>query len=133
MSESNRTHFDQVHRIFISAAKTTADRTGLYIIVLLCLLLFILIFYLVYNFISYKRYCSIRRKNNLHCYSEKSLSNEEKLKKCLHSHEQLILDSHHLPLRIGESITTCSNTQKLRRSSSSKRPSLVSIHRVSDV
>lgn len=74
MSESNKTRSQQTHRIFMSLPKSTNDRTRLYIIVLLCFLLFILIFYLVYNFISYKHYLSSRkkkkRKNNFYFYSE---------------------------------------------------------------
>ncbi len=133
MSESDGTHSDQIHRIFISAPKAIADRTGLYIIILLCFLLFLLIFYLIYNFISYKRYCSIRRKHNLHCYSEKSLSNKQKLKTCLYSHEQLILQSHYLPLRIATSLPIRQNFEKIRHISLSNRPYPMTNYLVSDL
>jgi len=94
MIERNKTHSDQTHRIFISSPKQTTDRTGLYIIILLCLLVFILIFYLIYNFISFKRYCSSLKKTK---YSDNHSSTEIKPKKHLNSHEESIIPS---PTRI---------------------------------
>jgi hypothetical protein len=96
MTESNKTHSDLTHRIFIASPKPTADRTGLYIITLLCVLFFILIFYLVYNFISFKRYSSSLRKNKtkayLYLYSENHLSTETKLKNHSDPYEELTIE-----------------------------------------
>lgn len=62
MAASNDTSLVQTHRIFISSAKPSTDRTGLYILSLLLSLLLILVFYLLYNFISYRRYSRARKK-----------------------------------------------------------------------
>lgn len=95
MNSLNDTHVDAIHRIYISSSKPTSDRTGLYIIFLLCMLLFILIFYLVYNFISYRRYCSLRKKKKK---KKKILSKERTFSSCSNAHEQSIIRSHELPL-----------------------------------
>lgn len=118
MPDSNRTFSDHTHRIFLAPPKHVSDRTGLYIIFLLFILLFILIFYLFYNFISFKRY-SYSRKNSKNKktmtttkknYSEKKFNDrltivlaqsieDEKIKR-VHSFEELIIPSHHIPLQI---------------------------------
>ena len=62
MSGSNKSHIDHTHRIFVSSSNAKADRTGIYILCLLSFLGFILLYYLCYNFISYRRYLSSLKK-----------------------------------------------------------------------
>ncbi|CAF0770275.1 unnamed protein product [Adineta ricciae] len=62
MAGLNQTHTDQTHRIFITSPKPSSDRTGLYILSLLLSLTLILVFYLVYNFISYRRYTRCQKR-----------------------------------------------------------------------
>jgi hypothetical protein len=71
MTESNGTSLQQTHRIFISSPKPSTDRTGLYILSLLLSLLLILVSYLLYNFISYRRYTRSRKKKD---YLEQQLN-----------------------------------------------------------
>jgi hypothetical protein len=115
MIESNTTHVDQTHRIFISSTKPIADRTGLYVIILLSFLLFILIYYLVYNFISFKRYRSSRKKK---C-AEKHLSTEPQLNRRSPSYEELIIPSHQIPLETSTSLS-------IQKSSKQSSPSSLS-------
>ena len=93
MNVFNDTHVDAIHGIYISSAKPTGDRTGLYIIFLLFMLSFILLFYLVYNFISYRRYCSVRKKKK-----KKTFSGGRPLPSYSNVHEESIIRSHELPL-----------------------------------
>jgi hypothetical protein len=133
MSELNGTHSHQIHRIFISAPKLTSDRTGLYIIILLFFLLFILIFYLVYNFISYKRYRSLQRKNNPYYYSKKILSNKKKLKNHSQSCEQLVLQTHRLPVRLPISLPIHQNLKYIKIIPPSNQQYPMTNYRVSDL
>ncbi|UJR22273.1 hypothetical protein I4U23_025333 [Adineta vaga] len=64
MTESNNKSIDQTHRIFISSPKQSTDRTNLYIFSLLLSLSLILVSYLVYNFISYRRYTRSQKKKH---------------------------------------------------------------------
>ena len=88
MNDLNDTHVDAIHRIYISSSEPTDDRTGLYIVILLCMLVFILLLYLLYNFIAYRRYCSLRNKKKT----------RTKSRPCSNTNEQSIIRSHELPL-----------------------------------
>lgn len=106
MNAFNDTHVDAIHRIYISSSKPTTDRTGLYIVFLLGMLSFILLFYLIYNFISYRRYCSIRKKKKFDLQSKKTLAGKRPLPSYSNAHEESIIRSPELPLHSCQSPTS---------------------------
>ena len=117
MNNLNITVTNEKHQISILSPKPTGDYTGLYIILLLSTLLFILIFYVVYNLISYECYTLTRKhKRNPNFYTIEQCSDhlpivrtkltQNKTKGCVHSYEELIfMPIHQIPLRMTSLLT----------------------------
>lgn len=104
MPESNKTHIDHTRRIFVSTENSRADRTGIYIVCLLCLLGFILVYYLCYNFVSYRRYLSSIKKKK-----KKATNN------FIPVELRVRTSTHRLPHRTSRSLPIQHHIQQLKR------------------
>ncbi|CAF2031622.1 unnamed protein product [Rotaria magnacalcarata] len=127
MGELNITFSDRKHQITFLTSKPVADHTGLYIILLLSSLLFILVFYLLYNFISFKRYsCSQENKRKDSIHSTELLNDrlsivltqpaQSQIKTRAHSYEELISSTHQMPLRTASSLSIYPNFMQTTKS-----------------
>jgi hypothetical protein len=78
MIETNLTLNDQTQRILLSPVESSPDRTGLFIALFLLLLLFILISYLFYSFLTFKR-CPSQQTDLQNNLIDNNLNNNNKI------------------------------------------------------